>query len=1050
MLQNKIVEQYEPYFDKGYDYTVPVQVGQKIRLFYDVLDRPTQTLNPDGTAQLSVYGTPAASPNFTQATSGRIKIDYTPTPWETYAYDANDLGGITHPTESSSYSSHWDTPESSEIDALGRTIKTIQRLDSTPANDIVMQYEYDIQGRLTKVTDPLSRDNFIYLYATVAAPKGEGNKQTPPEAEALSINHLDSGVTEQVFDARSQLIESIDAKQSGTLWAYEERGMPKRTWMAAVNEDYRITGFYRYGNTSQKVNNQVGRPTHSFDESGFYYNADYDFKGNLLKKEHRFINDELLEGTSRFKVDWLNTHNPNNDTGAVFETNYGYDALNRLVVNALPEDVDGDHKKIYITYSRSGALSKVTLGEEEYVKEIAYNAKGQRLLISFGNGVMNRYTYDPKNFRLLRMKAEKYTFSETATERTYAYNSGTNRQDLGYEYDLNGNILKKKNRTPDCGINGSTLGVDALDNQYAYDAISRLLSASGRESDANNESHRWADAPVAGSPNANNTQTYTRSYTYDKVGNIQSLQQTGSNAFTREFEYTVNTLDDITVSGTSTSFNYDANGNLVSSGSSRYYEWNEKDQLTFFKIDAGGGPSVYAHYLYDSGGNRVKKIVWDQQGNKEVTVYIDGIFEYRLKQEDSTDKEQNIIHVMDDSARIAQVRIGTEFNDDISETVHYVLDDHLGSSTTRLDATGSVIDRQEYYPFGDTSLRTYSKKRYRYFGKEKDSESGLYYFGKRFYSPWLCRFISVDPSKEQRSSLTPYNYVQNNPINLTDPDGGLDNGGGGDPPPVDSDLAGSPNQGNTTTEKTQVHSVEKGDTISGLAEQYGVSQDSIREANPQTQGRKQTDQINIGEELKIPSANENINSGGLDKSLVAPPTNPRDLVTKSESKPTQESTENSSSFLSDSFSNLKENFLNNVTNSISGTFSITDKQQSTMGVIINPLGTTETISYTKTKIGNGALQINSVNGVASGPSLNAGLGIGSATLKPDGFSISIGITNKVKLGVSLSKGITVGGSSTRDGVESGTEFNWKPSGLFFQLLPVRSPKAMPKFKAPKI
>ena len=439
---------------------------------------------------------------------------------------------------------------------------------------------------------------------------------------------------------------------------------------------------------------------------------------------------------------------------------------------------------------------------------------------------MNRYTYDPQNFRLLRTKAEKYTFSETTSERTYAYNSGTNRQDLAYEYDLNGNILKKKNRTPDCGINGSTLGVDALDNQYAYNAISRLLSASGRESDANNESHRWADAPVAGSPNANNTQTYTRSYTYDKVGNIQSLQQTGSNAFTREFEYTVNTLDDITVSGTSTSFNYDANGNLVSSGSSRYYEWNEKDQLTFFKIDAGGGPSVYAHYLYDSGGNRVKKIVWDQQGNKEVTVYIDGIFEYRLKQEDSTDKEQNIIHVMDDSARIAQVRIGTEFNDDIAEEVNYVLDDHIGSSTTRLGATGSVIDRQEFYPFGDTSLRTYSKKRYQFIGREKDAESGLHYWSARYYSSWMCRFISVDKMASSYAHLTPYNYADNDPINDFDIDGNQNNNTQQTP---SGGLPTLEQKGETNTKITnlEVHGNTKPELIPIASAEGGIKKHSL-------------------------------------------------------------------------------------------------------------------------------------------------------------------------------------------------------------------------------
>jgi hypothetical protein len=42
----------------------------------------------------------------------------------------------------------------------------------------------------------------------------------------------------------------------------------------------------------------------------------------------------------------------------------------------------------------------------------------------------------------------------------------------------------------------------------------------------------------------------------------------------------------------------------------------------------------------------------------------------------------------------------------------------------RLDTTGSVIDREEFYPYGDSSLRTFTKKRYRYTGKEKDAESG--------------------------------------------------------------------------------------------------------------------------------------------------------------------------------------------------------------------------------------------------------------------------------------------------------------------------------------
>jgi len=62
-------------------------------------------------------------------------------------------------------------------------------------------------------------------------------------------------------------------------------------------------------------------------------------------------------------------------------------------------------------------------------------------------------------------------------------------------------------------------------------------------------------------------------------------------------------------------------------------------------------------------------------------------------------------------------------------------------------------------------------KRYRYVGKEKDGESGLYYYGARYYAAWVGRFISVDPLAAKYSQLTPYNYAANNPIGDLDIDG---------------------------------------------------------------------------------------------------------------------------------------------------------------------------------------------------------------------------------------------------------------------------------------
>lgn len=183
---------------------------------------------------------------------------------------------------------------------------------------------------------------------------------------------------------------------------------------------------------------------------------------------------------------------------------------------------------------------------------------------------------------------------------------------------------------------------------------------------------------------------------------------------------------------------------------------------------------------YDyAGQDRVSKMV--RTGTAiapiyERTIYIDGVFEY-IKLEDPSDTyEKNYIHMMDDKNRIAEVRInvGHVFPGDIGDDVVYIVENLIGSSVMRTDTSGDEIDREEYYPFGDSSLRTFTYKRYRYVGKERDQESGLYYYGARYYAAWTCRFISVDPLAADYPQLTPYNYANQNPINDFDIDGQQD------------------------------------------------------------------------------------------------------------------------------------------------------------------------------------------------------------------------------------------------------------------------------------
>ena len=107
----------------------------------------------------------------------------------------------------------------------------------------------------------------------------------------------------------------------------------------------------------------------------------------------------------------------------------------------------------------------------------------------------------------------------------------------------------------------------------------------------------------------------------------------------------------------------------------------------------------------------------------------------------------------------------------------YQYDNHLGSACLELDDMGQVISYEEYYPFGQTSYYTSSRsieislKKYKYCGKEKDEETGLYYYGMRYYADWLCRFVSVDPLQFEYPHYTPYQYAGNKPISYIDLDG---------------------------------------------------------------------------------------------------------------------------------------------------------------------------------------------------------------------------------------------------------------------------------------
>jgi RHS repeat-associated protein len=777
--KGRVVEKYEPFFSKDWDYAQPqdMELGQKVMMFYDPRGQVIRTSNPDGSEQGVIYGVPVDLDD---------PEEFSPTPWEAYIYDANDNAGRTHHDESQDYRHHWNTPASAVIDALGRTVETIERDRAKPASPIdplppIEEYRtlstYDLRGNLLTVTDALGRVAFRHVYDL-------GNNP-------LRVENIDAGIRRTVIDAAGSVIEGRDSKGALALHAYDRLNRPIRLWARdVVDSPVTLRERLEYGDGSDpdqseiernanRAVNRLGKLYRHYDEAGRLTFDIYDFKGNLLEKARQVVSDAAILAVfdppppnwqvQAFRVDWQPPDASGQLDPTSYTTTFGYDALNRVKTMVYPQDVDGERRELRPRYNRAGALERVELNGTTFVEHIAYSAKGQRSLISYGNGVMTRHAYDPQTFRLARMRTERY-----AKVGEFAYHpAGAPLQELAYEYDLGGNIRLIRDRTPESGVPNSLLGIHALDRLFSYDPLYRLLLATGREQATPPPDPPWVDIVKSQDPTL--TRAYAEQYQYDPVGNIMQLHHQANGAsFTREFGLApkANRLSSVTIGATDFNYTYDANGNLIRETTSRHFEWDHSDRMRIYRTQAGNAePSVHAHYLYDSTGQRVKKLVRNQGGtNVEVTVYVDGIFEHHRLVRSGAAQENNTLHVVDNQSRIAMVRIGAPLPSDTTPAVKFHLGDHLGSSNVVIDSSGGFINREEYTPYGETSFGSFAYKRFRCTGKERDEESGLYYHGARYYASWLGRWASCDPAGIV-DGLNLVQYARNNPIRFSDASG---------------------------------------------------------------------------------------------------------------------------------------------------------------------------------------------------------------------------------------------------------------------------------------
>ena len=510
-----------------------------------------------------------------------------------------------------------------------------------------------------------------------------------------------------------------------------------------------------------------------------------------------------------------------------------------------PDCANGDRYRLWPRYNRSGMLERIELEGpldaggsgplEPYVARLVYDAKGQRTLAVYGNGVLTRYAYDARTSRLARIRTERFAASGADAYRP----SGVALQDMGYLYDLAGNLLSIDDRTPGGGVSGNpaaglaahpglrallTAG-DALIREFSYDPLYLLTSATGRECSSipvprgfDDRARCGYDSGNHGTANQDNapniTALYRETYTHDASGNMLALrhQQQVVAAGGVRWDTTWSRLSGIggmtpddwaaaaaahsvgvwpgapgnqlthvqsRVAGTPTaasvlqSHRYDASGNLVRENTERRFEWDHADRLKAFTNQVNAAqPTVHAVYAYDMRGTRVKKLVWSA-GRYRTTTYLGEGFElHRRIGPGGTVEENDTLHVMDGPRRIAAIRVGNPFPDDGARAhrVVYHFGDHLDSSSVAISADGTWINREEFFPYGETSFGSFGRKRYRFTAKERDEESGLEYHGARYYAGALARWLTPDPAGST-DGLNVYQYVRGNPLRFVDPTG---------------------------------------------------------------------------------------------------------------------------------------------------------------------------------------------------------------------------------------------------------------------------------------
>jgi RHS repeat-associated protein len=801
--KGKPVREYEPFFCPTPHFRIE-KWGVSNTLFYDPVLRAIATLHPNHTYEKVVFDPwkqvtfdvndtvafdPKTDPDVGEYFGRLPEADYLPT-WYQQRIDGRE--DPHERTAAIKASKDADTPTVAHLDTLGRTVLSVA--DNGRGEHFRTRTVLDIEGNQLAIIDSLDRVVMRYHYDML---------QT-----RIRQSSMEAGERWMLSDVVGKTVRAWNSRGFAFRTEYDELRRPLRSFVAGGALPHEIL-FERsiYGESAEtglseaqhKQANVRGKIFRHFDGAGIATTDLYDFKGNLLHSARRFAREY------KQALNWSELQPLESRTFAIATK---YDALDRAIAvtnsdNSIYRPRFNDANLLEaVDVNLRGAKHNGLPVWTPFITYINYNAKGQRTICRYANGLITSYKYDETTFRLIHLKTTRVAAEPGVS--TTLFKDPAIVQGLHYTYDPIGNITRIEDDALKTVFHANQQ-LDCVCN-YTYDPIYRLVEATGREhirqSEFNflPEHHDYRDYPFQGAAHLSDLQAlehFTEFYSYDAAGNfLKMLHRAAHRNWTRTYSYceaslleprkTSNRLSqtalDIRPGAPLEKYSYDANGNMTRMPHLPSMEWDYKDQLsaTSRQVVHEGEPET-TYYVYDSSGQRARKVTESQRGKRtSERFYVAGFEVYREFTGHEVRMGRETLHIMDDKQRVAVVETKTVEDGNAIHTPapeqRYQLANHLGSACLEIDDAGGLITYEEYSPYGDSTFEAgisaaeVRRKRYRYTSKERDRENGFTYHGARYYAPWLGRWANCDPVTTFKN-VGLYTYAAVNPIRFADLDG---------------------------------------------------------------------------------------------------------------------------------------------------------------------------------------------------------------------------------------------------------------------------------------